>query len=120
MACYIASILVLAMWVPAANDATVVAFSVLFGLSSGAYISLMAALVSQLAPIEEIGYRIGLTNIFSAVGGLAATPIAGKILQTANGVTGLKVYAGVFMLVGTTGVVVSRLAKTGLKWKAVF
>lgn len=119
-ACYVSGILIVAMWIPASNDATVVAFSVLFGLFSGAYISLMAALVSQLSPIEEIGYRNGLTNLVSAIGGLVTAPIAGAILQKPGGLAGIKVFAGAFILVGTTGVLASRFAKTGLKLKAVF
>lgn len=119
IACYMAGILIVAMWIPGDGDAATIAFSVLFGLSSGAYIALQPAMIAQISPIEEIGYRNGLANIVQSVGGMFATPIAGAILDQPNGLVGLKVFAGVFLLAGTTGVCWSRLATTGLKLRTV-
>ncbi|KAI1640746.1 major facilitator superfamily domain-containing protein [Biscogniauxia mediterranea] len=119
-ACSTAGTLVLAMWIPAANDAVTVAFSVLFGVFSGAYISLLAPLVAQISPPEEFGYRNGLTFLVSSIGGLTTSPIAGAILGGSGGWTGLKVFAGVMLLVGTVITFLARLEKTGLKWRAIF
>ena len=93
-------------------------FAVLFGLSSGAYIALSAALVAQISPIEEIGYRNGIASLAGSAGGLAATPIAGAIIQLPNGTMGVKAYAGAFLIAGTTGIMMSRLVKTKFKLKA--
>jgi MFS family permease len=120
VACYVSGILILAMWIPAKSTGAIIAFTVLFGIFSGAYISLMAALVAQVSPIEELGYRNGLTFFGSAIGGLVTSPIAGAILEGPGSWTGLKVFAGVMMVCGTTGVVAARLMKTGLKLRAVF
>lgn len=119
-ACYISGILILAMWVPASTDAVAIAFSVLFGIFSGAYISLMAALVAQISPLEEVGYRNGLTFLFSSVGGLTTSPIAGAILEGPSGWAGLKIFAGVFMLAGTSSILAARIARVGLTRTAVF
>lgn len=119
-ACYISGILILAMWVPARNDAVAIAFSVLFGIFSGAYISLMAALVAQISPLEEVGYRNGLTFLFSSVGGLTTSPIAGAILQGPLDWAGLKIFAGVFMLGGTSFILAARFSKIGFSPTAVF
>ncbi|KAH8882023.1 putative monocarboxylate transporter [Thozetella sp. PMI_491] len=119
-ACYIAGVLILAMWIPANTEGIVIGFSVLFGLFSGAYISLMGALVAQISPPEEIGYRNGLTFLISAVGGLTTAPIAGAILQTPAGWSGLKTFAGVLLLAGTTGVLLARFSKTGFNPRAIF
>jgi MFS transporter, MCT family, aspergillic acid transporter len=119
-ACYTAGILIIAMWIPAFNDSTIIAFTVLFGMFSGAYISLMPALIAQLSPIDEIGYRNGISNLAGSVGGLVTTPIAGKILQGHGGLVGMKIFAGTFMLAGTTGVLAARIARTGFKLKVVF
>lgn len=119
-ACYIAGILIIAMWIPANTEGVVIAFAVLFGLFSGAYISLMGALVAQISPPEEVGYRNGLTFLFSAAGGLTTSPIGGAILQTSAGWSGLKIFAGVMLLVGTTGTLLSRVSKTGFKLRTVF
>jgi MFS family permease len=119
-ACYISGVLILAMWIPSSTDSIAIAFSVMFGVFSGAYISLMAALVAQISPLEEVGYRNGLTFLFSSVGGLTTSPIAGAILQTPAGWTGLKVFAGVFMVAGTTFIVAARVSRVGWKVGVVF
>jgi MFS family permease len=108
------------MWIPANTSALTISFAVLFGLFSGAYISLMAALVAQISPIEELGYRNGIIFFGSAIGGLVTSPIAGAILEGPGSWIGLKVFAGVMMLGGTTGVLVARFLKTGLRPRAVF
>lgn len=113
-------LLILALWIPGLSAAASVAFSVLFGLFSGAYIALMGALVAQMSPLNEIGYRNGMTMLFSAIGGLITNPIAGAILERPNGIAGLKAFAGSFMIVGTTGILLARLSQTGMKVKAVY
>jgi MFS family permease len=95
-------------------------FSVFFGLFSGAYISLMGALVAQISPPEQIGYRNGLTFLISAIGGLTTSPIAGAILESPTGWTGMKIFAGVLLLSGTTGILFARFLKTGFKLSAIF
>jgi MFS transporter, MCT family, aspergillic acid transporter len=120
VACYTAGILILAMWIPATGVPVTVAFTVLFGLFSGAYISLMAALVAQISPPEELGYRNGLTFFGSAIGGLITSPIAGAILEGPGSWVGLKVFAGVMMIGGTTGILAARILKAGPSPRAIF
>lgn len=104
----------MALWIPGGgNDAATVAFALLFGLFSGAYIALMGALVARISPIEEVGYRNGIGQLFGSVGGLVTAPIAGAILEGPAGEIGLKAFAGAFMLVGTTGIVAARISRTG-------
>lgn len=108
------------MWTPARTDAVAIAFSVLFGIFSGAYISLMAALVAQISPLEEVGYRNGLTFLVGSVGGLTTSPIAGAIVQGPAGWAGLKIFAGIFMIAGTSFILAARVAKAGFIGTAVF
>ena len=117
--CYIAGILILAMWIPGGGDATTVAVAALFGLFSGAYIALLVALIAQISPLEEIGYRNGVACLAQSIGSLAATPIAGAILEHPNGVIGVKAYAGAFLLAGTSCILFARLAKTKFKLRVV-
>lgn len=114
--CYATGILILALWIPAKNNASVIVFAAFFGFFSGAYVSLGPALVAQISPIKEIGYRTGLLFLICSVGGLTTGPIAGAILARDNGdFIGLKIYAGVFCLVGTSFVVFARIRETGPK-----
>lgn len=117
--CYVAGILVLAMWIPGTENATTIAFAAMFGLFSGAYIALLVALIAQVSPIREIGYRNGVACLAQSVGGLAATPIAGAIIDKPNGLVGIKVYAGVFLVAGTSSVLMARLFLTKFKLKVV-
>lgn len=109
--CYVAGVLVVAMWIPGTAAAVTIAFAGMFGLFSGAYIALVSALVAQISPIEEIGYRNGISNLAQSIGGLLSTPIAVIILQQPNGGVWVKVYAGTFLLLGTNGVFFSQLVK---------
>lgn len=124
--CYLAGILILAMWVPVSDSmpnvsAVSIAFAVLFGIFSGGYISLMASLVAAISPMEEIGYRNGLTFLFSSVGGLVTSPIAGAILEAGDGNwIGLKTFAGVFMVAGTTFILATRVVCVGWGLGKVF
>ncbi|KAM7222955.1 MFS general substrate transporter [Rhypophila decipiens] len=124
--CYIAGILILGMWVPVSEalpnaTAVSIAFAAMFGIFSGGYISLMASLVAAISPLEEIGYRNGITFFFSAIGGLTTNPIAGAILQAGGeNWVGLKVFAGVFMIAGTTFTLAVRIHRVGWGLTKVF
>ncbi|KAH6894529.1 major facilitator superfamily domain-containing protein [Thelonectria olida] len=121
LVCLITSILILGLWIPAKNNAALISFAGFFGYFSGAYISLSPALVAEIGPPQEFGYRAGLLFAGASIGGLIANPIAGAILDTENGsFTGLKVFAGVFCLVGTCVAFAARLSKTGFKLAVKF
>ena len=119
--CYLAGILILALWIPATGNAAIIVFAVLFGFSSGAYVALAAALVVKISPFPQIGYRIGLIFLFASVSGLTTNPIAGAILSHNHGsYVGMKVFAGVLLLAGTTLVFAARLKQTGMRLMASF
>lgn len=87
----------------------------LFGFFSGAYVSLLGALVAAVSAPREIGYRTGVLFLVAAVPGLVTNPIGGAILSSGGGFVGMKVYAGVMMLAGSVLVAGSRGVATG--WK---
>ena len=119
--CCITGILTIGLWVPANNNAALICFAAFFGYFSGAYISLSPALVAEISPPQEFGYRTGLLFLFGSIGGLFTNPIAGAIVELNNGsFTGLKVFAGVFCLVGTAITFGTRLSKTGFKLAVKF
>ncbi|RAL03683.1 MCT family MFS transporter [Aspergillus ibericus CBS 121593] len=114
LVCYLAGILILALWIPATSTAANIVFAILFGFSSGAYVALAAALVVKISPFPQIGYRIGLVFFFASFSGLTTNPIAGAILAQNHGsYTGMKVFAGVLLLAGTSLILVARIMQTG-------
>jgi MFS family permease len=110
----------LGLWIPASSTAARIAFATLFGFFSGAYVALIAALVVQVSPPSEIGFRTGLVFLASSIGGLTTNPISGAILERPIGWLGPKIFAGVFCIAGTTFVLAARIHKTGWKLRAVF
>ncbi|KAM0481980.1 hypothetical protein ACHAPX_003314 [Trichoderma viride] len=118
--CYLASIFVLGLWIPASTTAARVAFAAIFGFFSGAYVALIAALVVQISPVTEMGFRMGLSFFVLSFGGLTTNPISGAILEGPLGWLGPKIFSGVFCIVGTTFVLAARIKQTGWKLNAVF
>ncbi|KAJ4177350.1 hypothetical protein NW755_013901 [Fusarium falciforme] len=118
--CYLSSVWILGLLIPTITNASLIAFAVLFGFSSGAYVSLITPLVMQISPPNEIGLRTGIIFFVNAVAGLTTNPINGAILAKPNGWIGMKLFAGIFCLVGTTFVLAARVYKTGWKLNAIF
>ncbi|KAJ6780206.1 hypothetical protein PWT90_01933 [Aphanocladium album] len=118
--CYLSGIWILALWISKNSQSALIAFAALFGFSSGAYISLVAPLVMQISPLPEIGFRTGIVFFVASIGGLTTNPINGALVDSSGGFTGMKIFAGVFCLVGTTFVLVARLRKTGPKFLVAF
>ncbi|KAK7418941.1 hypothetical protein QQX98_003644 [Neonectria punicea] len=119
--CGITGILTLGLWIPASSNAALISFAAFFGFFSGAYISLSPALVAEVSPPEEFGYRTGLLFLCGSIGGLVTNPIAGAILDAEHGsFTGLKAFAGAFCLVGTAITFGARLHETGFKLAAKY
>ncbi|OWY43414.1 MFS general substrate transporter [Alternaria alternata] len=112
----------LALWLPSGrNDAAHIAYSVLYGFFSGAYVSLIAGLVAQISPIKQIGFRTGLVFFVNSIGALTTSPIAGAILDRENGRwTGVKVFSGVLCITGTAFVFGARVYKVGWKFNVLF
>lgn len=117
---FMSGILILALWIPCNTTGGLIAFAALFGFSSGAYVSLIAPLVAQVSPLPEIGVRTGLVLFICALPGLTTNPINGEILAGSSGLTGIKIFAGVFCLAGTICIVAARVHKVGWGFKAVF
>ena len=119
--CYFSGVITLALWLPATGNAAIIVFAALFGFSSGGFVSLSPALIAQISPYKELGYRLGLVYFFASIAGVTTNPIAGAILQRSSGsFNNVKIYAGVCCLVGTTFVLVARIVHTGPKFAVQF
>lgn len=110
---YLTAIWTLALWIPVNNTAGIIAFAALFGFCSGAYVSLIAPLVAQISPMQEIGFRTGIVFFISSVGGLTTNPINGAIIAGPSGLTGIKIFAGVFCFAGTVFIMAARVHRMG-------
>ncbi|KAJ3496397.1 hypothetical protein NLG97_g2686 [Lecanicillium saksenae] len=110
--CYLTSIFSLGLWTATKTAGTRIAFTTLFGLFSGAYVTLLPALVHQISPAPEIGLRLGLVYLGCSVGGLTTNPIAGILLESKIGWLGAKIFAGLMCFFGTSFVLAARWSQS--------
>ena len=107
--CYLSGIWILTIWLPDSSEPALIAFAVLFGFCSGAFVSLITPLIMQISPMAELGFRTGIVLFVTTIGGLTTNPINGAILDSAGGHAGLNIFSGVFCLAGTTFVLIARV-----------
>ncbi|OAA82345.1 Major facilitator superfamily domain, general substrate transporter [Akanthomyces lecanii RCEF 1005] len=118
--CYLSGIWILALWISDSSQPALIAFAALFGFSSGAYISLVTPIVAQISPLPEIGFRTGIVFFVASIGGLTTNPLSGALIDSSAGYPGMKIFAGIICLVGTTFILVERVKKTGFKLLVAF
>lgn len=110
----------LALWLPATGNSAIIVFASLYGFASGCILSIIPAMVAQISDIRQFGVRSGALYILSSVGVLIGSPIAGAIVNSQNGqFSGLKIFCGVMLLVGTLFAIISRYSIVGTKIKAM-
>ncbi|PNY23629.1 transporter MCH4 [Tolypocladium capitatum] len=108
----------LAVWTPVNNTAGILVFAIIFGFSSGGFISLVPALISQIVDIHLIGTSVGTALAVQAFGALCGSPIGGAIVSAQNGsFLGLKLFCGFTMLAGSLIIAAARYTQVG--WKLV-
>ncbi|KAI0730854.1 monocarboxylate permease [Earliella scabrosa] len=106
------TILILGLWLPSREAGSIIAFSALYGLCSGAFVSLLATYIALITPREVYGARLGSVYIFLAVATLVGTPTAGALLKTvdAEHFDRLIVFSGLLMAVGTVALTAAAIA----------
>jgi MFS family permease len=106
----------LAVWLPTSSNASIIVFACLYGFASGCILSIIPAMIAQISDIRQLGVRTGALYVLSSVGVLVGSPIAGAIVNDQHGqFSGLKIFCGVVLLVGTFFAVLSRHSLVGLK-----
>ncbi|KAK6355916.1 hypothetical protein TWF718_000295 [Orbilia javanica] len=113
----ISGILILAMWSQLHSQAGIIAFAILYGFSSGAFLSIYAACAAQLTKdVAIIGQRLGTLNVLTAISSLIALPISGSLADHMNDFTPLIWFSGAMMLTGSCFLVAARYYAGGRKW----
>ncbi|KAI9731460.1 MAG: hypothetical protein M1818_007850 [Claussenomyces sp. TS43310] len=117
---FLSFILALALWLPAKGNAPVIVFSVLYGFTSGAFVSMAPACIAQISDIREIGTRNGLLFAFLSFAALTGSPIGGAlIVRDHGGFTYLQIFCGVTMAGGAICFTVVRAMQAGFKLKKI-
>lgn len=111
------AITVLAIWIPVTTNAGIIFFAAAFGLTSGAFISLAPALITQITnDSSKVGVRIGAMYAVTSVANLTSNPIGGGLIQQWDGkYTGLMIFCGVMEAAGMLFFLAARIYQTGFR-----
>lgn len=121
IACAVSGISIFAVWIAATHSSIAIGFSVTFGFTSGAFMSLSSALPIAVSPLPELGYRLGLVLLAISIPALTVAPIGGAILQSSsNAWLNVKIFGGVMCLAGSGVMLISRWLYTEKKLLKVF
>ncbi|KAJ5621358.1 monocarboxylate permease [Penicillium herquei] len=105
----LSTVIVFALWLPGHSPGLAIAFSAVFGFTSGTYTAISPALVAQISDISEIGTRSGSLYAVMSIAALTGSPIGGALLANANGsYWEMQVFTGVMLAVGTLFYIVAR------------
>jgi MFS family permease len=117
----ISAIFVLAVWIPVKNTAGIIVFVIIFGFSSGGFISLSAPIVAQITPdLRQVGTRLGAIMACQAVGALIGSPIGGAIVSAQDGdYLGLQLFCGLVMALSVVVLLTVRWLQQGFKFTKV-
>ncbi|RBR20138.1 uncharacterized protein FIESC28_05417 [Fusarium coffeatum] len=111
-------IFTLTVWLTAHSAASVIVYAALYGFTSGCTLSIIPAMVASFSDVRSIGTRNGSLYGIAAFGVLIGSPVAGAIVGDQNGsFSGLIIFCGVSILVGTVFAVMSRWALVGAGWR---
>ncbi|ESZ93879.1 hypothetical protein SBOR_5737 [Sclerotinia borealis F-4128] len=104
----ISSGLVCTCMVKATSVAGIIIFSLAYGFTSGAIISLQGVCAAKLVPPTQFGVAMGFVMSFLSIAGLVGPPINGQILEV-WGYLGMSLFSGLLMIVGGLIILVARL-----------
>lgn len=100
--------------------AGIIVFAVFYGIFSGAVVALTPALIAQISEVHEIGMRTGtmygLLGIITLSGNLSAGAI---VDESGDKFTGLKIFCGAWIAVGTVFIVWTRVSIQGWNLRRV-
>ncbi|TVY37032.1 Fujikurins efflux protein [Lachnellula subtilissima] len=114
--CIFSGIIVLALWLPVTSNAGIIIFAALYGLSSGAFVSLIPALLAEISDMRELGLRSGLEFAILSLPALVSNPIGGALIEYDHGgFLGLQIWTGIILLAGGVMYIGARSSLVGFK-----
>lgn len=91
-------------------------YALLFGVSSGGFISLAPALIAQVSDIGQMGSRTGAVYAIQSFATLTGSPVAGALVSAMDGrYLGLQLFCGFAVLASCFALIASRIVQVGFK-----
>lgn len=107
-------------WLGISTKASIIAFSVLYGFTTGGFVSLPPTCIVTMSPhLGIVGTRMGMVFFVSGLGVLVGNPVAGAILNAQGGDTwwGLKLFCALFATACCIGLFTSKGFKSGWNFR---
>jgi len=104
------------VWLLARSKGSFVAIALVYGFSSGAYVSSFTLPMYHLGDIADVGRRSGMAMTLTAIGAMAGPPISGAISTASEGYGAVGYYAGSMILAAIVLMLVTRQLVLGKLW----
>src|SRR5262245_37558494 len=112
----LSAVVTLALWIPGKSNGAIIAYMIVFGFTSGGFISLGPPVIAQISDIREIGIRTGTAFAVQSFGGLTGAPLGGAIVNSQKGdFLGLQLFCGLSMLTSVFVLIAARYTLVGFK-----
>ncbi|KAJ7655737.1 major facilitator superfamily domain-containing protein [Mycena polygramma] len=104
------------VWPLARSKGSFIAVALVYGFSSGAYVSSFMLPMFHLGDMADVGRRSGMAMSLTAIGALAGPPISGAINSATGGYAAVGYYAGSMILASIILMLVTRHLVLGKLW----
>ncbi|KAJ6589954.1 major facilitator superfamily domain-containing protein [Mycena vulgaris] len=104
------------VWPLARSKGSFVGIAIVYGFSSGAYVSSFMLPMYHLGEIADVGRRSGMAMTLTAIGALAGPPISGAINTASGGYSAVGYYAGSVILASIGLMLFTRYLVLGKIW----
>ncbi|KAF8637737.1 hypothetical protein AX17_002612 [Amanita inopinata Kibby_2008] len=95
-------------WPYARGKESLVGVAIVYGFSSGSYVSLLSNPLMEMGDTGDVGRRLGMFMSILALGALGGPPISGAVNKATGGFEAVGWYAGSAVLLGVAMMVVAR------------
>lgn len=112
----LSAIFTLGLWIPGKSEAAIITFALLFGFSSGAFISLAPPLIAHVSDVQEVGSRTGAAYAIQSLATLTGSPIAGALVEAMGGqYLGLQLFCGLSLVASFAALLAARATLVGMR-----
>ncbi|GJE91219.1 MFS general substrate transporter [Phanerochaete sordida] len=108
------------VWPFVASHAGFIVLVCVYGVASGAFVSLFPIVTMRLGSVEDVGLRTGVQMTVMSLGALAGPPISGAIQQRTGSFHDVGIYAGSMVILSVMVMIVARWAHVGKLIGGVF
>ncbi|KAG2150666.1 MFS general substrate transporter [Suillus bovinus] len=103
-------------WPFATDESQIIAIAIIYGFSSGGFVTLFAVAAVAMGNMEDAGRRVGMFMSLAAFGAIAGPPISGAISTASGGFVDAGLYAGGIIMCSAGLLLVTRCLHLRRLW----